>query len=42
MITGKSVIGGEDYEKIHLKANDYYEKNKEVSGYWIGAACEFL
>jgi len=40
MLTGRTVVGAEGYQKNHLKANDYYEKNREVKGYWLGEACE--
>lgn len=40
MITGKTMVGGENYHENHLTANDYYEKNKQVQGFWVGQACE--
>lgn len=40
MISGKSFVGGPDYLRKHLSANDYYEKGRTVKGRWIGTACE--
>lgn len=40
MISGRAMAGARDYHKRHLKANDYYEKNKSVIGHWIGNGCE--
>jgi conjugative relaxase-like TrwC/TraI family protein len=40
MICGKAFVGGNDYVSKHLSANDYYEKGKQVTGIWLGKACE--
>ena len=40
MICGKAFIGGNDYVSKHLSANDYYEKGKQITGVWLGKACE--
>ena len=40
MISGKAFIGGGDYVSKHLSANDYYEKGKQITGIWLGKACE--
>ena len=40
MISGKAFIGGGDYVSKHLSANDYYEKGKQITGIWLGEACE--
>ncbi len=40
MICGKAFVGGNDYVSKHLSANDYYEKGKQITGIWLGKACE--
>jgi conjugative relaxase-like TrwC/TraI family protein len=40
MLCGKAFIGGDDYISKHLSANDYYEKGKQITGIWLGKACE--
>ena len=39
MFCGRGFTGGGKYLKVHLSANDYYEKGKTVSGVWMGRAC---
>lgn len=39
MLSGKAFTNGQGYAKNHLKSNDYYEKGKTVTGYWLGKAC---
>ena len=40
MLCGKAFIGGGDYVSKHLSTNDYYEKDKQITGTWLGKACE--
>ncbi|MGK0189802.1 MAG: conjugative relaxase-like TrwC/TraI family protein [Verrucomicrobiales bacterium] len=42
MITASSITGGDKYLSKHLRANDYYEEGKEVSGEWIGNGAQKL
>ena len=42
MITASSITGGDNYLSKHLRANDYYEEGKEVSGEWIGNGAQKL
>ncbi len=39
MLSGKAFTNGQGYAENHLKSNDYYEKGKTVTGYWLGKAC---
>lgn len=41
MLRGKEFVNGEGYSKRHLSSNDYYDKDKQIQGRWIGQACEF-
>jgi len=39
MFCGRGFVCGSHYAKVHLRANDYYEKGKSVKGVWMGNAC---
>ena len=40
MISGKAFVGGSGYMVNHLVSPDYYDKNHQIEGTWIGQACE--
>ena len=40
MISGKAFVGGSGYMVNHLVSPDYYDKNHQIEGIWIGQACE--